>query len=339
MIEQPLQVRRFVQGVRRRILIVRVAESVALMAMVFGVLGLMLLAVLWLSGRNGGGAGEGVMGLGILSGLMLGFSRRPTLMQAAAEADRQLRLADLLTTAMTLGDHHLSLEPRWSQAVAATAAARCARVSPSMVIVAKLGGRAYSGAAVVAALVMTVSIFGQHVDHAPAAQRIQETAAKAVVSEEPDQAEESGTRAGRSRAILPAAEDMKPAPRIEKPDVTDDAGAAANGKANRASRNDLGAGGEGAGFAEKRIDRRAERAAEGAWRAAAHDGVSAGGGRGDAAGEGAPSGNDAMGSGASSRASNISHAKGASDHHGNQRVGSGHDSGADSDLIEAFFDR
>src|SRR5690349_5671815 len=71
------------------------------------------------------------LGLGAWAGLMWGVTRRPTRLEAAMEADRQLGLADLLGTARMVAGR--DADP-WVGAVLAEADARCRQLAPAAVI-------------------------------------------------------------------------------------------------------------------------------------------------------------------------------------------------------------
>src|SRR5579872_2041700 len=69
------------------------------------------------------------LALGATTGLSWGFLTRPGKLAAALEADRQLRWADLLSSALTVRAR--AADDPWALAVLATADARCSGISPS----------------------------------------------------------------------------------------------------------------------------------------------------------------------------------------------------------------
>ncbi len=83
----------------------------------------------------------------------------PSKQSAAAEADRQLNLADLLVTALQL-KHKDPSKPTdlFTDAVLAMANARCANLSPSTVALNRLGIRGWSGIGLSAALVLALVV-------------------------------------------------------------------------------------------------------------------------------------------------------------------------------------
>jgi hypothetical protein len=87
-------------------------------------------------------------------GVLWGIARPPTRLATTSEADRQLDLHDLLSTALTL---HAADDP-WAQAVLASANATCATLSPSSVVSAHFGARAWGGIGLATALVLTLAM-------------------------------------------------------------------------------------------------------------------------------------------------------------------------------------
>jgi hypothetical protein len=72
------------------------------------------------------------------------------------EADRQLGWADLLSSAMMV--RSMAPSDPWAAAVRAEADARCRGVSPSTVVLHRLGARAWGGIGLAAALVLAMGI-------------------------------------------------------------------------------------------------------------------------------------------------------------------------------------
>src|SRR5580658_665577 len=154
----PPKTEKFLRGVRRRVALVRLAESIGIGCIVAAGLGAILVAALWWRGQSGVEAAIGMLCLGILAGSIWGLMRFPTTFAAASEADRQLGLSDLLGTILLAGP---SDDP-WHRAIAAMAEERCSRLHPRDLIVAKLGFRAWSGVGLSAALLMTLSLLSAH---------------------------------------------------------------------------------------------------------------------------------------------------------------------------------
>ncbi len=154
----PPKTEKFLRGVRRRIALVRVIESIGVACLAASALGsVLVIASIW-RGQSAFGIAAGFLALGFAAGLLWGFTRIPSTLAAAAEADRQLGLHDLLATLLLSRTNDLT----WMHAVAAMAEDRCARFHPREVVVAKFGLRAWSGIGLSAALLLTLSLFSGH---------------------------------------------------------------------------------------------------------------------------------------------------------------------------------
>jgi hypothetical protein len=89
---------------------------------------------------------------------MWGAISRPSKLAAAAEADRQLRLADLLGTALTFPRERAGDD--MERAVLALADARCRQAKASAVVLNRLGARSWGGIGLALALVMGLNLLG-----------------------------------------------------------------------------------------------------------------------------------------------------------------------------------
>jgi hypothetical protein len=96
------------------------------------------------------------MAFGMVVGFIAALLRRPRMIEAAVEADRQLELADLLATAWQLetNPHRESFE----EAVLLIANGKAAHLQPRSVVLHRLSVRAWSGIGLAGALVLTVAI-------------------------------------------------------------------------------------------------------------------------------------------------------------------------------------
>ena len=146
---------RFIAAVCRRMIFVRIAESVGISWAIASGAALATIPVLWWSGMGAWPAILGFGGLGLFAGIVWGISRRPSRVEAAVEADRQLDLHDLLGTICLMRD---SGESTWQDSLAAYAEARCRTLRPSGIIVARLGMRGWAGVGVLGLLVMTLGM-------------------------------------------------------------------------------------------------------------------------------------------------------------------------------------
>jgi hypothetical protein len=153
------QLDRFVRRVHRRYLMLRAAEGMGLGALIGTAVGAMLLALLWWEGRAALGPSMGAVGFGALAGLVWGVARRPRLLEAATEADRQFGLADLLGSALVAGHGSVNGRPDpWAASLLALAEARCRTLAPSTVVLNRLGARAWGGIGLATALLLTLAL-------------------------------------------------------------------------------------------------------------------------------------------------------------------------------------
>jgi hypothetical protein len=148
--------RRFIESVWRRMVLIRLAESIGLACVVASVAGLVLMPILWMRDQSGAPAALTLLALGIAFGIIWGISSRPTRLEAAIEADRQLGLDDLLGTVLLMQQRATS--PAWLQSLGAMADQRCQGISASAVVAGRLGLRGWGGVGVAASLLMTLSL-------------------------------------------------------------------------------------------------------------------------------------------------------------------------------------
>jgi hypothetical protein len=156
------QLDRFLSALHRRLVVVRALETMALGAAGGAAVGAALIPLLYWRDVPALPPTVGALMLGASMGLIWGITHAPTKLQAAAEADRQLDLADLLGTALTVGerrresDRDEAAHP-WLQTVGSLADAACRAHTPSQVILHRLHARAWGGIAIAAALVVSVA--------------------------------------------------------------------------------------------------------------------------------------------------------------------------------------
>jgi hypothetical protein len=148
-----------IDAVRRRITVLRIAESIATGCAMASVAGLALVPMLWSRGQSGLTMAEALLGLGCGCGLIWGFAARPTRLDAAAEADRQLGMDDLLGTVLLVCRDADLTATQWRQTLLAISEARCRRLRASAVIVNRLGMRMWGGIGVLVAGMLTLGLF------------------------------------------------------------------------------------------------------------------------------------------------------------------------------------
>lgn len=147
---------RFLRAVHRRWMMVRVVESIGLAAGGGCGLTLLLLPILLWRGQPAMVVVLAMLALAAAAGGVAGIVRRPGLLWAAAEADRQLDLDDLLSTAWTARGG--SPADDWMASVIATADARCRTLAPNAVVLNRLGARAWGTIGLANAFVLTLGL-------------------------------------------------------------------------------------------------------------------------------------------------------------------------------------
>jgi len=145
---------RFLHALHRRLVVVRAMEWLGLGALLGCAAAAVLIPLLLWRGESALTPALFLLGLGAAAGLLWGLTHRPTALAAALEADRQLGLADLLGTAAACA---AAGNDPWSRTVLAVADDRCRRHAPSQVLLNRLGGRAWGGIGLAAALVLTLA--------------------------------------------------------------------------------------------------------------------------------------------------------------------------------------
>jgi hypothetical protein len=145
------------RAAHRRWVVWRTVEHIGVSALASCTIALPIIAILWWRGESALTLVATLIAMGVLAGMVLGVLRRPTLAETAGEVDRQHGLHDLLGTAMRLPACPF-LDESWRRSVRSLAEARCRTLSPSGVVVRRLGSRAWSGIGLSVALVLTLSL-------------------------------------------------------------------------------------------------------------------------------------------------------------------------------------
>src|SRR4051812_48354080 len=97
---RPVHLDRFLRAVHRRLLVLRAIErGGACAAVACAVAAVLIGAAMW-TGRDALRMCVATVTVGAVAGIVWGLVRRPSMLRAAAEADRQLDLKDLLGTAL-----------------------------------------------------------------------------------------------------------------------------------------------------------------------------------------------------------------------------------------------
>lgn len=149
---------RFVNAVHRRMVVLRAAERTGLCVLGGCAVAAALAPILMSRGEATGSLILATLGAAAVAGVFWGTLSRPTRLAAATEADRQLRLADLLGTAVALGPNR-SDDPM-AAAVLALADARCRAATPATVVLHRLGARGWGGIGLALAFVAGLNLLG-----------------------------------------------------------------------------------------------------------------------------------------------------------------------------------
>lgn len=144
----------FIRRLHRRFVVVRLAERIGTCLLIGSGGGALILPIFW---WQGGSAMPLIILILLMAagvGVLMSALRRPTLLQAALEADRQLNLADLLSTACSIPGN----SDAWGSTLRALADARCKQLSTSQVILNRWGKRRWGGVGLVLALLLALSM-------------------------------------------------------------------------------------------------------------------------------------------------------------------------------------
>jgi len=162
---------RFINAVHRRYVMWRLLERTALGLLAGSMAGLGLLPLVVWADLPAFAFVSGTLGFGAGIGLLFGILRRPTRLDSAMEADRQLDLKDLLGTALSLCPPE---RDPWAAAVMAIANARCEQLRPGSVLLNRISARAWGGIGLSAAGALALALFfGSPSDSRAAATRLE----------------------------------------------------------------------------------------------------------------------------------------------------------------------
>ena len=149
--------RKFVRAVHVRYVVIRMAERAGLGVLAGCLAAGPLLAIALYRGVPVMVAALTAIVLGMLVGGIHGWVNRPTELQSALEADRQLGWSDLLGTVLTM--EAKSPEDPWIGVIRAEADFRSAAVSPETILLRRLGARAWGGIGLAMAVVIVLGLF------------------------------------------------------------------------------------------------------------------------------------------------------------------------------------
>jgi hypothetical protein len=151
---------RFLARIHRRWVIVRAMERVGIAILVACAIAIALSSILIWRGESAMGLVGLTLAIGLVVGLIFGWLSRPTLFDAAVEIDRQLNLADLLATALSIRQSRTmvadDLDTKWSTTLIALAEARCQTITNESLALRRFGVRVWGGIGLCTAIVLTL---------------------------------------------------------------------------------------------------------------------------------------------------------------------------------------
>ncbi len=162
----PNQVDRFVSAVHRRMLFLRAVERLGLCLLGACVVLFVLMPILIWRSQSTAQLTLVTLAAALLAGIAWALTSRPGKLAAAMEADRQLKLHDLLGTALLL--QRSSSPDAIEQLVISQAQASCSQFSPATVVLHRLGARGWGGIGLAALLVGGLYLMGPDTSRAEA---------------------------------------------------------------------------------------------------------------------------------------------------------------------------
>jgi hypothetical protein len=133
-------------------IVVRTVECAAIGALLGMIAAAPLIAILIHRGESADVLGWGALLAGVFGGCLWSLGRRPTLMGVAVEADRQLNLSELISSALLIGPASADAV---EQSLRSMAEQTCAGFPANRVVVGRLGRRGWGGVAVGGALILS----------------------------------------------------------------------------------------------------------------------------------------------------------------------------------------
>jgi hypothetical protein len=143
---------RFVTAVHRRAVMLRIVESAGIGLLGAAVLTVVIASLTTLSPVHRMRLAAVVAGAAVLGCAVQAFKARPTKLASMIEADRQLKLDDLLSSALTANDDD------FGRLVRTMAERTSARLSPSQVVLSRFGVRAWGGIGLAWATVIVLGL-------------------------------------------------------------------------------------------------------------------------------------------------------------------------------------
>jgi hypothetical protein len=152
----------FLKRVRGRWIVLRVCEHAAIGLLVAAAAAIVLSLLMLFQHEPAFRVAPWCLVAGAMFGAVAGLSRRPSLRASAEETDRQLKLHDLLATALAIQHEQVKCEKNWSTTLLALADARSREISPSDVILHRLNSRTWSGVVIAVVLSLTLTLISSN---------------------------------------------------------------------------------------------------------------------------------------------------------------------------------
>ncbi len=152
----------YLQRVHRRWMLWRTIEWIGLSIAIGCAVAFLLSLILLVRGESALPLVTGCIAISAITGAMIGWLRRPTVLSTASEIDRQFGLADLLATALAIRQSKTivadSQDANWSDTVLAIADARSIELANQSLLLRRYGSRAWGGIGLATATVLTLGI-------------------------------------------------------------------------------------------------------------------------------------------------------------------------------------
>ena len=162
MTSHPTHLDRALRRIHRRWTFIRIIERIGLALLIACAVAIVLVSILLGRGEFAMTLACSILVLGALVGLLIGWLTRPTLFDAAVEVDRQLSLADLLGTALSIHQSNTMVadetDSQWSATILALAEARCQTIASQSLALHRFGVRAWGGIGLCTAIVLTLGL-------------------------------------------------------------------------------------------------------------------------------------------------------------------------------------
>jgi hypothetical protein len=153
---------RFLRRIQRRWIVVRAVERIGLCVLISSAIAIILSLILIFRGESSIALSSVCLTLGLLTGILVAWFTRPSPFDAAIEVDRQLNLADLLATALSIRESKTivadTVDSQWASTILALAEARCETIVNEPLMLHRFGIRAWSGIGLTTIVVLTLAM-------------------------------------------------------------------------------------------------------------------------------------------------------------------------------------